>query len=268
MRVGWSLDLTSLNAASTTGDTAGNHEVAAATHDAFARVVGGEVVDDTGFGTVTVVDDDPASFTVRYDLADRDWSDGIPIDGADLLLAWAAGSGATTGEFDSVAGDLVHSVDLPRLDDFERRLDVSFTTPVRDWHTALDVAVPAHVVGRLALGVEDPMEAKQAVIDAITDGDEEDLADIARVWSSGFDVTPDGDLPESVTVGSGPYLVTAVGATGRGRDPRGQQGLRRRQQARLRTRRRRRHRRSARGLPRRPRHRPDQPHPGQLRAGA
>ena len=58
------------------------------------------------------------------------------------------------------------------------------------------------------------MEAKQAVIDAITDGDEEDLADIARVWSSGFDVTPDGDLPESVTVGSGPYLVTAVGGQG------------------------------------------------------
>lgn len=214
VRVAWSETVTSLNAASTTGDTAGNREVAAATHDAFARIAGGEVVEDTGFGSVEVVDDDPDSFTVRYDLADRAWSDGIPIDGADLLLAWAAGSGATSGAFESVAGDLRHSVDLPELDDFERRVDVSFTAPVRDWHTALDVAVPAHVVGELALGIDDPMEAKQAVIDAIADGNDSDLADIARVWSSGFDVTPDGDLSESLTVGSGPYLLTDVGGKG------------------------------------------------------
>lgn len=214
VRVGWAESLTSLNAASTTGDTAGNREVAAATHDAFARIVGGEVVEDTGFGSVEVVDDDPESFTVRYDLADRAWSDGIPIDGADLLLAWAAGSGATAGAFDSVAGDLRLSDELPELDDFERRLDVSFTAPVRGWHTALDVAVPAHVVGELALGIEDPMEAKQAVIDAIADGNDEDLAEIARVWSSGFDVTSESDLSESVTVGSGPYLLTEVGGEG------------------------------------------------------
>ena len=214
VRVGWSETLTSLNAATTTGDTAGNREVAAATHDAFARIVGGEVVEDTGFGSVEVLDDDPASFTVRYDLADRAWSDGIPIDGADLLLAWAAGSGATDGAFESVAGALRLSDELPEIDDFERRLDVSFAAPVRGWHTALDVAVPAHVVGELALGIEDPMEAKQAVIDAITDGNEEDLAEIARVWSSAFDVTSDSDLSESVTVGSGPYLLTEVGGGG------------------------------------------------------
>ena len=212
--VGWSHSLTSLNPATSTGGTPGNREVAAVTRDGFARIANGEVVADESFGTVEVIDPAPTSFTVRYDLAERTWSDGIPIDSADLLLAWAAGSGATSGEFDSPAGDLRRSSAVPAIDDFARRIDVTYTSPVRGWHTALDVAVPAHVVGELALGIEDPMEAKQAVIDAITDGDDRDLAGIARVWSSGFDVTSDSDLSESVTVGSGPYLVTSVEGTG------------------------------------------------------
>lgn len=212
--VGWAETVTNLNAGSNAGNTAGNREVAAATHDAFARVAGGEVVEDTSFGTVEVIDAAPDSFTVRYDLATRDWSDGIPLDAADLLLAWAAGSNATAGEFDSVGGDLRRSEAMPEVDDFERRLDVSFTTPIRGWHTAMDVAVPAHVVGELAFGVEDPMEAKQAVVDAITDGDERALAEIARVWNTGFVVTPGSDLSESIAVGSGPYLLTDLGQEG------------------------------------------------------
>jgi len=212
--VGWSQSLTSFNAASKTGATEGNREIAAVTHDRFARLAGGEVVVDETFGTVEVIDTSPISFTVRYDLAERTWSDGIPIDAADLLLAWAAGSNATAGEFDSLSSDLRRSAEVPTVGESERRIDVSYTAPVRGWHTALDLAVPAHVVGEMALGVEDPMEAKQAVIDAITDGDEGDLADIAEAWNSGFDLSgAAGDLPEALTVGSGPYLVTAVEGT-------------------------------------------------------
>ncbi|QIK76585.1 hypothetical protein [Nocardioides piscis] len=209
VRVGWSHSLTSLNPTTRKGDTEGNREIAAITHDQFARLAGGEVVEDESFGTVAVVDDSLTSFTVRYDLAERTWSDGIPIDAADLLLAWAAGSNATAGDFDSVRSDLRRSTAVPEMDESKRRIDVSYTVPVRGWHTALDVTLPAHVVGKTALGVEDPMEAKQAVIDAIIDGDEQDLAEIAETWSSGFDVGG-GDVPEELAVGSGPYLVTAV----------------------------------------------------------
>lgn len=212
VRVGWSLSLTSLNAASVDGDTQGNREVAALTHDGFARVARGEVVLDQDFGTVEVLDASPGSFTVRYDLADRTWSDGIPIDSADLLLAWAAGSGATTGEFDAVPGALQHAADVPEVDDFGRRIDVTFTRTVRSWQTALDVAVPAHVVGQAAFGIEDPMEAKQAVVDAILADDEAALADVAEVWSSGFGIDGPGDVPDELRVGSGPYLVKAVEA--------------------------------------------------------
>jgi peptide/nickel transport system substrate-binding protein len=219
--VGWAHSLTSFNAASKTGDTEGNREIASVTHDNFARLAGGEVVVDETFGMVEVVDSDPTSFTVRYDLAERTWSDGIPIDAADLLLAWAAGSNATAGEFASISSDLRHSADVPAVDDFERRIDVAYNRPVRNWQTALDVAVPAHVVGELSLGVEDPMEAKQAVVDAITDGDEGDLADLAEAWNSGFDLRDaDTALPDALTVGSGPYLVTAVDGTGTAADVR------------------------------------------------
>ena len=214
VRVGWSQSLTSLNAASVDGATRGNREVAAVTHDGFARVAGGEVVVDEDFGTVEVLDPSTGSFTVRYDLADRTWSDGIPIDSADLLLAWAAGSGATSGEFDAVRGALTLSSDVPDLDDFGRRIDVTFTRPVRSWQTALDVAVPAHVVGRAAFGIEDPMEAKQAVVDAILADDEDALADVAEVWSTGFDIDGAGDVPDELRVASGPYLVKAVETVG------------------------------------------------------
>src|SRR3990170_3158408 len=59
-----------------------------------------ELVADESFGTVDVVSEDP--LTVEYTIADGvTWSDGVPVDAADLLLAWAANSGAlNTPDFD------------------------------------------------------------------------------------------------------------------------------------------------------------------------
>lgn len=210
--VGWSKSVTSLNAATLDGATPGNREIAAATRGQFARVAGGDVEVDESFGSVEITDTAATSFTVRYDLAEPSWSDGIPVDAADLLLAWAAGSNAVAGsEFASVPSPLVHSGKVPEFDEFDRRIDVEYTRPVRDWHTALDVAVPAHVVGMLALGVEDPMEAKQAVVTAIDDGDPEALAAIAEVWNGGFDLESDGDdIPDELLVSSGPYRVESI----------------------------------------------------------
>jgi peptide/nickel transport system substrate-binding protein len=217
--VGWTNELTSLNAGTTSAATDGNTAVAQATHDTFARIVEGDVVADESFGVVEVVDPAPTSFTVRYDLAEREWSDGVPIDAADLLLAWAAGSGATTAQFDAPPSDLVQSATVPAVDQPERRIDVTFSAPVRGWHTAIDVAVPAHVVGQRALGIDDPMEAKQAVVDAIEDGDATDLAAIAQVWDTGFVLDPaSDDVPEDLAVASGPYQVTGIDRSGSGAD--------------------------------------------------
>lgn len=272
--LGWAHSMTSANHASTDGATSGNLDVAAMTRGQFAEVVDGEAAIDEDFGTVTITD--PESFTVRYDLAEPQWSDQIPVDVADLMLAWAAGSNVPSlasigvgddggdsdgadvddekdgtadedaGEsddeetddeknsaedagsddddavsqddieraptFDSVSSGLEQSIQVMDYDEFEGWIDVRFTHPVEDWRSALDVAVPAHVVGAQAFDLSDPMEAKQAVITAIEDRDEEDLAAIAEVWNTGFEL-PEGDgsnIPAELLLSSGPYRIEQV----------------------------------------------------------
>jgi len=241
--IGWTHRLTSTNPASTDGATDGNLGVAALTRGHFAVAVDGAAVIDESFGTATITN--PETFTVRYDLAEPTWSDGIPVDAADLMLAWAAGSnalttaeeaeehaggkgddsdadgepaedepadGEPTAQFDSVPTGLTASEQISDYDEFGRWIDVRFAHPVIDWQTALDVAVPAHVAGELAFGIEDPMEAKQAIIDAITERDTEALAALAEAWNTGF-VLPSGDgsnIPEDLLLSNGPYRITQV----------------------------------------------------------
>ena len=229
--VGWAHSLTSTNTASTDGATPGNADVAAMTRSQFAEVVEGAVEVDESFGTVTIVD--PESLTVRYELAEPVWSDGIPVDAADLLLAWAAGSnvpgtgslrvGSDSGTddddgaaepltvFDSVDSGLRDSIEVVGYDEFERWIEVRFIHPVADWRTALDVAVPAHVVGQMAFDLDDPMEAKQAIITVIDERDEAALATIAEVWNSGFDLPQGtGEIAPELLLSSGPYRIEEV----------------------------------------------------------
>lgn len=212
VKVGWSQGLTSTNTASRDGATTGNLDVAAMTRGRFATPVDGDVRVDEAFGKVRVTDPAPSAFTVRYDLAEPAWSDGIPVDAADLLLAWAAGSNALAPEgFDSLPGELRSSTKVPVYDEFKRSIDVRFSRPVLDWQTALDVAVPAHVVGQLALDVEDPMEAKQKVITAIEEADATALKAIARTWNDAFDLDPeDEDVAPELLVSSGPYRIERI----------------------------------------------------------
>ncbi|GAA2172202.1 hypothetical protein GCM10009846_09210 [Agrococcus versicolor] len=229
--IGWQGELTSVNVASRTGDTPANQDVAAATRTQFASIGGdGTLVEHRDLGTVEIAREDP--FAVRYDVADGvSWSDGVPLDAADLLLAWAAGTNALAPEdFDPAAavdeaGELVVPDDVawfdvadpaglaladgaPEVDEFARAIEIPLTGPVQDWQTMLQVAVPAHVVGQLALGIEDPMEAKQAVLEAIDLADPERLAAIAAVWNDGFDV--DASTDPALLVSSGPYVVTGI----------------------------------------------------------
>ncbi|WP_404311471.1 ABC transporter substrate-binding protein [Agrococcus terreus] len=230
--VAWSGQLTSGNAASAQGRTGANLDVAAMTRGAFAEVdAAGEVREDPSFGVATIVGDAP--FTVRYDLADgARWSDGVPVDAADLMLAWAAGSNALStpdlelealrGEdgaldlpddavwFDVAdAGGLRHADGAASRDDWARSIDVPLAQPVPDWRTMLDVAVPAHVLGQRAFGVSDPMEAKQRVLDAIDRADPLALAPLAEEWSTGFAVATADPDPASL-LSSGPYRVDVV----------------------------------------------------------
>ena len=245
--VGWTHTLTSTNPATSAGTEPGNQDLAVMTRGQFARTVEGVTELDESFGTATITD--PETFTVRYDLAETDWSDGIPLDTADLMLAWAAGTGILAQErsddaavegdgkegagkeepaeqkgeskdadapdpitFDARTTGLRESLQIVDYDEFDRWIEVQFSHPIDDWQTALNVAVPAHVVGQRALGIEDPMAAKHAVMSAILDRDRADLRAIAKVWNTGFEL-PEGDgsnIPADLLVSSGPYRIVEI----------------------------------------------------------
>ena len=67
--------------------------------------------------------------------------------------------------------------------------------------------LPAHIVGKKALGIEDNEEAKQAVLDAIQNEDDAALAPISAFWNSGFNFTEMPDDPELLPP-SGPYMIS------------------------------------------------------------
>lgn len=205
--VGWTGAFTSANAAAS--PTPGNVAVADTIRAGFGDVVDGEFVADESFGAVTIVGEDP--FTVRYDLAEPAWSDGIPLDAADLLLGWAAASGYLDpdGETGATTVEADAEPPVPVIDEFARAVDVTFAQPVIGWQRAVDAPVPAHVVGRIALGVDDAMAAKQAVIRAIQDHDRSALEKIAEVFHSGFEVSGDRTRPE-LLVSSGPFLIDEI----------------------------------------------------------
>ena len=70
----------------------------------------GEIQQNTSYGTYEKTSEDP--LTVKYTVADdTTWSDGTPVDAADVLLAWAAGS----GNLNTIAADKVKTDDATGL---------------------------------------------------------------------------------------------------------------------------------------------------------
>ncbi|MFC0682263.1 ABC transporter family substrate-binding protein [Lysobacter korlensis] len=189
-----------------------------------------ELVTNDSFGTYELVSEDPLQ--VSYTIADGvEWSDGVPIDAADLLLSWAANSnafndpdfdpsefqdpetGAITEDFpeDQVyfdgGGSGLDLVDeVPEISDDGKTVTLTYSKPYVDWETAFDIDLPAHVVAGEALGIDDPTEAKERLISAIQNNDAADLAPIANTWNTAFNFT---EMPENeaLVVSSGPYTI-------------------------------------------------------------
>jgi peptide/nickel transport system substrate-binding protein len=171
--------LTSLNPNSSYGRASSlNADVAYLTGSAFAYPDADyALVRDTSLGEATVTERDP--LTVRYTIADgASWSDGVPVTPADLLLAWAANSGALdtpdvdvtpyvdpeTGRLGELPDDVVHfdgargrglelATQTPQLGDDGRSLFVHYDAFTPGWETALAPGLPAHVVASRALGL-------------------------------------------------------------------------------------------------------------------
>jgi peptide/nickel transport system substrate-binding protein len=238
---------TSLNPGTSFGRGSGtNADVAWLTGAAFAAYDDGyRLVEDRSFGTAEIVAEDP--LTVRYQVsADARWSDGTAIDAADLLLAWAADSGAlNTPDFDDtpyidpdtgrytadfpddvvafdgrIGAGLEKATQTPQLGEDGRTLFVHYDEFVPAWKTVLAPGIPAHVLQTLASGrdYEDAGSAKDDLVAAIVEEDAAELADLSRTWNDAYNLDEtDGDrTPADATLllSAGPYAVTAVDAEG------------------------------------------------------
>ena len=188
------------------------------------------LVRDESFGTYEIVSEDP--LTVQYTINDdTQWSDGTEVDAADMLLAWVANSGVLntpdfdpseftdpdTGEFTdeyptdvvffdgSIGSGLELVSQTPEIDG--KTITLVYDDFFVDWELVFDVGMPAHITAGKALEIEDPAEAKQALIDAVQNNDTEALAAISSFWNSGFNFS---EMPEDtdLVVGSGPYTIT------------------------------------------------------------
>jgi peptide/nickel transport system substrate-binding protein len=239
VRVAVSQPFFSYNAKTSFGNVAANTSIVAATNSQFNFYDNRPALQkDESFGTYQVVSRNP--FRVRYTVRDGvKWSDGTAVDGADLLLSWAANSGALntphfdntnytdpdTGRytkpfpagvvhFDGFSGNGLQLVTkTPAIGDDGRSLTLTYDHPFVDWELVFGVGLPAHVVAKKSLGIEGAQKAKDVLVAAIQKNDTLKLAKIARFWDTGFDFTT---MPKdrSLVVGTGPYMLTGLTTTG------------------------------------------------------
>ena len=242
VNIGSMVSFTSMNPQSQSGRTDTNIAVAAATSARFFNFdETAAVVFDRSFGSVTKLSDDP--LVVRYTVADGvRWSDGVAVDGADLLLNWAALSGVLNdpqlsradvfdGESylpelpkDAVYFDTGVNPDRPRAIQLARAIPLlsadrmsitmTYSAPFADWAIAMPSAgLPAHVVAAEGLGIEGSNQAKDAVIAAVLEGDTASLGPLARFWNTGFNLEDTAmDGTSSLLVSNGPYVISDIEA--------------------------------------------------------
>jgi peptide/nickel transport system substrate-binding protein len=229
---------TSYNAETSFGATTSNEEIAYATNSNFVYYDDNSKLHaDTSFGTVREVGSSPlrVNYAVKQGVK---WSDGVRVSNADLLLAWAAGSGAlnTVGfdprKFvaangsimssfpkdvvwfdDRTPGGLQYAKALPTPGANHRSMTLNYDSFYIGWKSALEIGLPAHIVAEKAFGLTSASEADAALVAAIKTNDTTRLALVSRVWNSAFNVSA-GKLDPVLLVGNGPYKISAVDADG------------------------------------------------------
>lgn len=227
--LGWNQPFYSYNENTSNGNNVTNSNTKYLTTSQFWYVdSAGETKPDTSFGTYEKTSDDP--LTIKYTVADdATWSDGTPVDAADLLLDWAAQSSNlntipadkvktdeatglpknTKGKvyFDTSSYGLSLVKDTPEIGDDGKSLTMVYTQPFADWQYDMSVNLPAHIVAEKALGISDPQEAKDALIKAVQDKDDAALVKISEFWNTGFDMT---SMPsdKDLVLSSGAYVIT------------------------------------------------------------
>lgn len=205
----------SLNTDTAEGNSDTNGIIARMTNRGFYTITNTfDISHNEWFGTYSMTEEGKG-IKVDYKVNDdQKWSDGNDIDKGDLLLAWATQS----GHFNSEDGELIYfdfagetaglgGAEVPVVSEDGRSISFTYPKAFADWEIAYDIGKPAHVVAELAGMTEDELIK---TIETATPGEEnENLRKIADAWNTGYNTTA---LPsnKALTVGNGPYLVTAV----------------------------------------------------------
>lgn len=228
----WNQPFYTMNNNTSNGNNVTNANVVYMMNDSFKFYNDNlELQNNESFGTVEKLSDDPMK--VKYTYADTaKWSDGTPVDAADLVLAWGAVSGnyntkesgdvtnedgtvkEVSGEdvyFDSGSPGVALMKDFPEISEDNKSVTFTYSKPFADWDKNLtygDSGLPAHIVAKKALGIDDPQEAKEAVLKAFKDKDNATLSKLSNTWNTGFDFTSMPSDPD-LLVSSGPYQMTS-----------------------------------------------------------
>lgn len=230
--VGWNQPFYSQNNLTSIGNATTNANVLYLTNPLFNYYDGDlELQPNTSVGTYKKISDDP--LTVEYTIADGlTWSDGVPVDAADLILAWGAQNdkfdtiepetdeeGNVTNQdegvyFDSSSNGINLISQNPEISDDGKTVTFVYDEPRADWEvTIVPSPIAAHAIAKVALGVEvgegddAGKEGKQRVIDAFFQNNEADLAKIAKSWNEDFNFNSLPDDPLKY-LAYGPYVMT------------------------------------------------------------
>ena len=234
LNIGWNEPFRSMNTMTANGNAVANAIVTYMMNENFGYYDDNLEVQEGALGTVEQVSEDPLK--VKYTFADdATWSDGAPVDAADIVLQWAAqSSNFNTAEEEEVDRDedtgAIEEIDddstvffdsasigpslieeFPEISEDGKEVTFTYSQAFADWRYSLGfgadgVGVPAHIVAKKALGEEDPAAAKQAILDAIEDEDTAALSTIANEWNTAFDFTSMTD-DEDLIVHNGPYKM-------------------------------------------------------------
>lgn len=166
------------------------------------------IVTDTGVTAQADADGSPVVVGPDGDLTSADEAYAAAFDPETGALLDGFSYKESTGvQFDSASESLALITEFPEISEDGLSLTATWDTFYVDYATAgVFPGVPAHVVAQNALGIDDPAEAKTALIAALQDGTE-DVKAISESWNRDFDATALPDNP-SVYAGFGPYNLT------------------------------------------------------------
>ncbi len=198
-----------------------------------------QLVMNTDFGTMTKVKDDP--LTVKYTIKEGvKWSDGQPVDAADMLLYWAdqtthvqngkaetdQDTGAVTsqtgtfwngGAAEGLAFDLVSKT--PTLSDDNRTMTVVYDKPYADWNLVSPIGVSGHGTVELAYpgkykGADGHKKAATDLIKAIQNKDYTFLGPVSKAWNTAytFNTMPKGGASSPALLSNYAYTITDMKA--------------------------------------------------------